>query len=299
MPASKQPKTTKSSSPASGSASVTRPDWVGALNPRWSRDGRVFAGKVFGSWTVLSPDLETMSGALYAKCRCVCGTERAVSLRMMECGRSTQCKGCGARQTAAKHGRLVLSDPEDGVLQKRVGSMRQRCTNPKDASYKNYGGRGIEFRFASVKEAVDYIKQALSAPTYRGLDLDRKDNNGHYEPGNLRLVTRSVNARNTRRAVISDADLIWAETGSPYQPNTTLRMLRAHLTRDDILEAAQTAVIEKRKNWRTIRDRLCELSTYSTPGPATGSSSETASSTTASTGPAPGPCAQWPGPSTG
>lgn len=257
------------------------------------------SGQAFSSWTVLSPDLETLSGALYAKCQCACGREKMVNVVMMERGRSTQCKGCAARQRAARRGQLVLQGPEDGVLQKRASSMRQRCTNPKDAGYKNYGGRGIEFRFASVKAAVGYIKQALPATTYKGLDIDREDNSGHYEPGNLRLVTRSANAHNTRRAVVSDADVVWAETGSPYRLNTTLRMLRTRLTRNEIMEAAHTAVAEKRKNWRTIRDRLRELSTSSTPAPAIVSPSATASSTTASTGPAPGPCAPSPGPSIG
>lgn len=77
--------------------------------------------------------------------------------------------------------------------------MRQRCTNPRDGSWRNYGGRGIEFRFASVGAAVQWIKEHLPHPTYLRLDVDRIDNNGHYEPGNLRLATRQQNLANRAR----------------------------------------------------------------------------------------------------
>lgn len=76
--------------------------------------------------------------------------------------------------------------------------MQHRCTNPSDPSYHNYGGRGIEFRFASIKDCVDYVLAELPCDSYVGLDIDRIDNNGHYERGNLRLATRKENLANRR-----------------------------------------------------------------------------------------------------
>lgn len=182
----------------------TRPDMVGALNPRWARDGRVSVGQRFGSWMVLSDAPFEKSGALYVRARCVCGIERDANLRFIEIGRSIQCKGCATRQRHRRNGELIIQSRVDKVLQKRVNDWFQRCNNPKSRSWRNYGARGIECRFGSVREGVEWVKINLPHPTYLELDIDRRDNDGHYEPGNLRLVTRKVNLANrSRRATIS------------------------------------------------------------------------------------------------
>lgn len=171
--------------------------WTGDKNPRWSRDGRVEIGQTFGYWEVLSEPFQ-LYGALYVMCKCKCGKEKEVNLRFMETGRSTKCQSCATTEMHHKNGKLVVDTLEKKLLQKRVNAMKQRCQNPNDTSYGNYGGRGIEFRFESVKSGVEYILEALPVDTYVGLDLDRIDNDGHYEPGNLRLVTRKQNAANKR-----------------------------------------------------------------------------------------------------
>lgn len=156
-------------------------------------------GTRFGSWTVLAGGPFTKCGALYVLARCDCGLEREANLRFMETGRSTQCKACATRQRHRQAGELIVQSAVDHRLQKRANAWFQRCGNPKDQSYHNYGGRGIECRFGSVREAVTYIKRYLPHPTYLKLDIDRKDNDGHYEPGNLRLATRKQNLANRRR----------------------------------------------------------------------------------------------------
>ena len=70
-----------------------------------------------------------------------------------------------------------------------------RCNNPKNKRYKNYGGRGIEVKFACFEDFFSYVTKELKADS-RGLTIDRIDNNGHYEPGNIRFVTRAENNRN-------------------------------------------------------------------------------------------------------
>jgi hypothetical protein len=71
-------------------------------------------------------------------------------------------------------------------------TAKQRCTNPKHPYYARYGGRGIEFRFASFGEFIATIGHRPS-PQH---ELDREDNNGHYEAGNVRWVTGSLSAAN-------------------------------------------------------------------------------------------------------
>jgi hypothetical protein len=71
----------------------------------------------------------------------------------------------------------------------------KRCTNPRATGYKNYGGRGIEFRFCSFEE---FFAEAGPKPSVHHT-LDRKDNDGHYEPGNVRWATEKEQNNNRRR----------------------------------------------------------------------------------------------------
>ena len=176
-----------------------RPNMIGPLNPRWARDGRVEVGQRFGFWTVLGVELRVVHAALYVEVRCDCGARRWNNLRFLENGRSQGCRACATRRRHEAEGHLMLKTPLDRRIQKRVNAWFQRCNNPKDKSYHNYGGRGIRVKFTSVKEGTEWVRLYLPHPNYWKLDIDRIDNDGHYEPGNLRLVTRDVNAKNKRR----------------------------------------------------------------------------------------------------
>jgi hypothetical protein len=72
-------------------------------------------------------------------------------------------------------------------------SARQRCTNSRNPAFKNYGGRGIQFLFRSFEE---FLEELGLRPV--GMTLDRIDNQGHYEYGNVRWTTRLVQNSNKR-----------------------------------------------------------------------------------------------------
>lgn len=84
-----------------------------------------------------------------------------------------------------------------GHLQQVFHCIKQRCNNPKIHNYNRYGGRGIKNKFVSLKEFVDYVFNELQIDP-RGLQIDRIDNNGHYEKGNIRFVTAKENSNNRR-----------------------------------------------------------------------------------------------------
>ena len=85
-------------------------------------------------------------------------------------------------------------------LAKRAKSMKARCENPAHVAYADYGARGIEFRFASARSCAEWVKDHLGVPEQnRNTQLDRIDNEGHYEPGNLRWASKALNCNNTRR----------------------------------------------------------------------------------------------------
>ena len=135
--------------------------------------------------------------------------------------------------------------------------MQQRCTNPLDKRFKNYGARGIGFRFNSVLEASLWVMQNLGLQ--QDLELDRIDNNGHYEAGNMRYFTRREQMFNTRRTKSTLPDYLWAETESPLAFFTTRRYLIAGFSREEIIQQAIRSVQEKRKNWRGIKEKLEKL----------------------------------------
>jgi len=78
----------------------------------------------------------------------------------------------------------------------RMSSARQRCSNPDNAAYISYGGRGIKFQFPSVRAAAEWILDNLGPSCDR--TIDRIDIDQHYMPGNLRWATREEQARNKR-----------------------------------------------------------------------------------------------------
>lgn len=103
--------------------------------------------------------------------------------------------GLGCRcQMKGKYG----LDPRALVLGERYDSMVQRCKPGKYMS-KNYGDRGIRLLFKNREHFIRWALENLPHESYRNVQIDRINNNGHYEPGNLRLVTPSQNMSNTRR----------------------------------------------------------------------------------------------------
>lgn len=82
-----------------------------------------------------------------------------------------------------------LANPERRIL----AGARQRCTNPNNPAYASYGGRGIQFRLG-----VEELLSTLGPRPSRTHSLDRIDNDGHYEIGNVRWATAKEQAANRR-----------------------------------------------------------------------------------------------------
>jgi hypothetical protein len=128
------------------------------------------------------------SGRSSWRCMCDCGAVTTVATSNLTSGNTTSC-GCALRESRFSHG--MSKHRMHSVWR----SMRARCNNPNDPSYRNYGGRGVRVceRWADF---ASFIADMGMRPS--GYDIDRIDNDGNYEPGNCRWVTREVNLNNTR-----------------------------------------------------------------------------------------------------
>jgi hypothetical protein len=71
---------------------------------------------------------------------------------------------------------------------------KSRCNNPNSGRYYTHGGRGIKFLFSSFDE---FFAEIGKRP--EGMTLDRIDNNGNYEKGNVRWATPSQQMSNRNR----------------------------------------------------------------------------------------------------
>jgi hypothetical protein len=146
-------------------------------------------GTTHGKWKVLSH-----AGGRGWRCRYECGTEKVVDGNSLRSGRSCRCIKChassGLRTThGQKKTRLYT------IWSRMIG----RCENSNDEAYPRYGGRGILINPAWRQSFETFRDWALANGYDETLTIDRRDNDGNYEPANCRWATYAEQSRNTSR----------------------------------------------------------------------------------------------------
>lgn len=157
----------------------------------------VVIGQVFGKWTVLEEAARhrTPGGSLkrYWACACACGTRRAVVADSLVSGKSVDC-GCGRLERVAQ--KLRTHGQRHHPLYDVWTAMLQRCENPGNKRYADYGGRGIKV-CAHWHDFAAFLADVGMRPP--GKSIDRFPNNdGDYEPGNFRWATQKEQVANSR-----------------------------------------------------------------------------------------------------
>jgi hypothetical protein len=145
-------------------------------------------GKTFNFLTVLE-DLPNIRGKIrIVEAECKCGSVKKYRLANL---RSNHTKACGCLYI--KHNKSKT--PEF----KAWDSLKARCLNTRHKQYKDYGGRGISIHpeFLGENGFINFFKEVGERPS-RFHSIDRENNNGNYEPGNLRWATKKEQSLNQR-----------------------------------------------------------------------------------------------------
>ena len=131
----------------------------------------------------------------FSDCVCDCGKETVV--RNTELTRGG-IKSCGCLTVDRSKERLTTHGLSQSLTGHSIRAANARCNNPKHMAYHNYGGRGITIDPAWVKNPQLLIDEIGARPS-KLYSIDRIDNDGNYESGNVRWATKSEQASNTRK----------------------------------------------------------------------------------------------------
>jgi hypothetical protein len=150
-------------------------------------------GRRFGRLKVLARNRPTKPGWLW-NCLCDCGSPHIAKTGNLTSGKTQSCGCLKSELLEAKNATLGLLFKNNKREYHAFWHAKNRCENPADSAYKHYGRRGIKFLFASLAEFLDHIGPRPSSKH----SLDRIDNDGNYEPGNVRWATMKQQANNMR-----------------------------------------------------------------------------------------------------
>ena len=153
-------------------------------------------GQRFGRLSVIgrvpSPPAGNHRGHAYWLCRCECGRDVSVRADRLRSGETSSC-GC------LRIGQKTINGGRNSPEYEPWRSAKRRCFNPKNEHFDRYGGRGITMCPEWRDSFEAFLRDVGPRPSPRH-SIDRINNDGNYEPGNVRWATKREQMLNTSRS---------------------------------------------------------------------------------------------------
>lgn len=164
-------------------------------------------GDRFGELEVVGLVLGPRGGLRGVRVRCSCSAENTVQIGNLRRGASTRCNTCAKHASARwrkewhRYADICPDASHRRRLCNRISACLNRCHNPNDKAFYNYGGRGICVHEPWRSDRPAFLRYLVGLPGWNApeLELDRIDVDRGYEPGNLRFIGRRANRNNVRR----------------------------------------------------------------------------------------------------
>jgi hypothetical protein len=150
-----------------------------------------------GIFFIKEIDSKIMSGRKrrFGLFKCKCGNEFETQLDNVRFGDT---KSCGCSTISDRAEKIKTHGLSKHPLYPIYHSMIKRCYNEDDIGFKNYGGRGIKVCDRWKNNFLNFYTD-LKDIFRTGLEINRIDNDGNYEPKNVNFVTHQINSSATRQ----------------------------------------------------------------------------------------------------
>jgi hypothetical protein len=130
--------------------------------------------------------------------------------------------------------------------------MNHRCYNNKNKDYKDYGGRGVKVCAHWRVNFLDFYNWCMINGWKQGLEIDRRENDGNYEPDNVHFISRRKNILNQRLLLSTNKSgyrgVCWNKANKKWTAKIIIKgkriYLKRHRTKEEAVQARNNYIIK-------------------------------------------------------